>query len=58
MAIKERRITCKDCGQRVSVWRGERGPLPERCDTCREERKREKTRARVQELRDKQRRGY
>ncbi len=52
MAAKERRIKCKDCGERVTVMRGERGPLPERCDICREQRKRDKTRDRVQTLRN------
>jgi len=55
VAIKEKRITCKDCGQRVSVWRGERGPAPKRCDSCREEHDREKNREYVQALRDRRR---
>ena len=55
MAIKEKRIKCKACGEKVSVWRGERGPAQEYCDVCREQVKREQTRLRVQALR--QRRG-
>lgn len=56
MAIKEVRIKCAACGDRVSVTRGERGPKPSYCDVCREERKREQTRARVQAMRDRRRR--
>ncbi len=57
MAIKERRIKCAACGQRETVTRGERGPVSAYCDVCREERKREQGRARVQALRDRQRRS-
>jgi len=28
MAMKERRITCAACGERETVLRGERGPVP------------------------------
>ncbi len=55
MAVKERRITCRDCGERVTIIRGERGPLPERCDPCREEHERAKNREYVQALRDRRR---
>jgi len=55
MAIKEKRIKCLDCGERVSVMRGERGPASKRCDICREEHDREKNREYVQAVRDRQR---
>jgi len=51
MAIKERRITCAAYGERDTVPRGERGPRTAYCDVCREERKREQARLRVQEMR-------
>ncbi len=51
MAIKERRIKCAACGERETVLRGERGPVSAYCDVCREERKREQARLRVQEMR-------
>lgn len=53
MAIKERRIKCAMCGERETVIRGERGPVSQYCDTCREERKRQQTRERVQAMRDR-----
>jgi hypothetical protein len=40
MAIKERRIRCRACGDRVTVLRGERGPVTAYCDSCRQERAR------------------
>lgn len=55
MAIKERRIKCTACGERETVTRGERGPLTAYCDVCREERKREQARVRMQALRDRRR---
>ncbi len=55
MVIKERRITCAACGERDTVIRGERGPVTAYCNLCREERKREQARARMQEFRDRQR---
>jgi len=55
MAIKGKRLTCAECGQRVTVMRGERGPVSAYCDECREERKRAQARARMQALRDRQR---
>lgn len=55
MAIKERRIKCAACGQRETVIRGERGPVSAYCDLCREERKREQARARMQVLRARRR---
>ncbi len=51
MAIKERRIRCRDCGERVTVIRGERGPVSAYCDSCREQRKREQARARMAAMR-------
>ena len=51
MAIKERRIRCRDCGERVTVLRGERGPVSAYCDSCRVERKREQARARMAAMR-------
>ena len=53
MAIKERRIKCAACGERATVIRGERGPVSAYCDVCREERKREQARLRVQEMRSR-----
>ena len=57
MAIKERRIKCAACGERDTVTRGERGPVTAYCDLCREERKREQARARMQALRERRRSG-
>jgi hypothetical protein len=54
MAIKERRIKCAACGERETVIRGERGPVSRYCDVCREERKREQARLRVQAMRSRQ----
>jgi len=51
MAIKQRRIKCAVCGERETVIRGERGPVSAYCDRCREDRKRELARLRVQEMR-------
>jgi len=51
MAIKERRMTCAACGERETVIREERGPVSAYCDRCRENRKRELARLRVQEMR-------
>jgi len=58
MAIKERRIKCVACGERDMVIRGERGPVTAYCDVCREERKREQARARMQALRARRREDY
>ena len=55
MAIKERRIKCAACGERDTVIRGERGPVTAYCDACREERKRDQARLRVQEMRARHR---
>jgi len=51
MAVKERRIKCAACGERETVIQGERGPVSRYCDVCREERKREQARLRVQAMR-------
>ena len=51
MAVKERRIKCAACGERETVIRGDRGPVSRYCDVCREERKREQARLRVQAMR-------
>ena len=51
MAIKERRIRCRECGERVTVLRGERGPVSAYCDSCREQRKRDQARARMAAMR-------
>ena len=55
-AMKERRIRCKECGERFSVIRVERERTSAYCDLCREERRREQARARMQALRDRRRR--
>lgn len=55
MAIKERRIKCAACGERVGVMRGERGPVTAYCDVCREERMREQARQRVAAKRERER---
>ncbi len=54
MAIKEKRIKCAACGERETIVRGERGRTSLYCDVCREERKREQTRLRMQALRARQ----
>jgi len=53
MAIKQKRIKCAACGERDTVWRGERGPVSKYCDVCRDQRKRDQARARMQALRDR-----
>jgi hypothetical protein len=55
MAIKERRIKCRACGERATVTRGERGPVSPYCDGCRGEVKREQARQRVAAMRARQR---
>ena len=35
MAVKQKRITCARCGERVTVMRGERGPASIYCDLLR-----------------------
>ncbi len=53
MAIKEKRIKCAACGERVTVVRGERGPVSRYCDECRQERQREQARERMQAMRQR-----
>ena len=53
MASKIRRIKCAGCEQRETVRRGERGPVTAYCDACREERKREQARLRMQRMRER-----
>ncbi len=53
MAAKDKRIKCAACGERETVSRGERGPVTAYCDVCREERKREQARARMQAMRQR-----
>lgn len=55
VAIKEKRITCKACGERATVIRGERGPVSPYCDTCREQIKRDQARERVAAMRARNR---
>ena len=57
MAIVRYGASSAACGERETVIRGERGPVSAYCDVCREERKREQARARVQALRDRRRRA-
>jgi len=53
--MKERRVRCKECGERFTVVRFERERIPASCALCREERKRVQTRARMQALRNRRR---
>jgi len=53
VASKDKRIKCAACGERETVSRGERGPVTAYCDVCREERKREQARARMQTMRQR-----
>ncbi len=53
--MKERRVRCKECGERFTVIRVERERTPSYCDLCREERERAQTRERMRALRDHQR---
>jgi len=49
--MKERRVKCKECGERFTYtqWGGGRPPVY--CPTCIEERKREQARDRMQRMR-------
>ncbi len=49
--MKERRIRCKQCGDRFTVLRFERERTSAYCDLCREDRKREQARARMRTMR-------
>ncbi len=51
--MKERRVRCAHCGERFTVLRFVRERASAWCDLCREERRREQTRARMQLLRDR-----
>ncbi len=51
--MKERRIKCAACGERFTVIRVERERISAYCDLCREERKREQARARMQAMRQR-----
>lgn len=53
--MKERRIRCKECGERFTVLRFERERTSAYCESCRTERQREQTRARMQTLRTRRR---
>ena len=53
--MKERHVRCKGCGDRFTVIRFERERTPAYCDLCREERKREQARGRMQRLRARRR---
>jgi hypothetical protein len=53
--MKERHVRCKGCGDRFTVIRFERERTPAYCDLCREERKREQARVRMQRLRARRR---
>ena len=49
--MKERRVRCKQCGERFTVLRFERERTSAYCDLCREDRKREQARARMRTMR-------
>ncbi len=53
--MKERRVRCAHCGERFTVLRFVRERTSTLCDLCRDERRREQTRARMQLLRDRRR---
>jgi len=53
--MKQLRVRCRACGARFTVIRFERERTPTYCDSCREERKREQARARMQALRARRR---
>lgn len=53
--MKERRVRCKECGERFTIIRFERERTPAYCDLCREERKRDQARARMQAMRTRRR---
>ena len=56
VTMKERRVRCKECGERFTVVRIERERTSAYCELCRAERKREQTRMRMQTLRTRRRR--
>lgn len=49
--MKERRVRCKQCGERFTVIRFERERTSAYCDVCREDRKREQARDRMRAMR-------
>lgn len=49
--MKERRIRCKQCGERFTVLRLERERTSAYCNLCREDRKREQARDRMRAMR-------
>jgi len=49
--MKEHRMRCTGCGERFVIIRFERERTPAYCDLCREERKREQARLRMQAMR-------
>ncbi len=49
--MKERRVRCKECGERFTIVRFDRERTSLYCEVCRSERRREQTRRRMQELR-------
>jgi hypothetical protein len=53
--MKERRVRCKRCGERFTVFRVERERTSAYCPLCQEERKREQARVRMQALRARRR---
>ncbi len=54
--VKERRVCCKECGERFTVVRLERERTSAYYDTCRAERKRMQARERMQMMRHRRRR--
>jgi len=54
--MREFRQKCKQCGERFSVIRVDRERTPAYCDLCREERKRDQARARMEVMRVRRRR--
>lgn len=56
MTMREIRVRCKSCGERFTVIRWERERTSHYCELCREERKREQARLRMQAWRARQRR--
>ena len=53
--MKEKRVRCKQCGERFTVVRLERERTSAYCDLCCEERRREQARARMRALRARRR---
>lgn len=53
--MKEKRIRCKQCGERFTIFRLERERTSAYCEFCREERRREQTRDRMHALRARRR---